>query len=722
MKKMDPFSEENILLKELQDFYTSQQKKSQSKEKFRVKKENNMKKSYVLQIFFDYNLIDNCGYNIYQINEFLHQLNPDSDEIDVQQFFKLIFYLYKTHTVNQGKGPDSEIAELSMDDINDISSHIKPSKDSYNIINLLTEQYKNNTKIFNFSVPDLSNDVFDNVLDYEFISLSSKYMNELKNNIFSKYSEQITEKDLNIFYINFAKINKLLVDLRITSLFNRDILFQYFQIFLKIKSFVLDDPTFNDEFMSFFEKSIPIEEIKEIFDKMILSVDEFNFSFSSIALLINLFAYNLESSKTLIKEEKIRFFFEEILNLKIEDANLSQEKIEEERDEDIFEDYVPESIILNKAKETFGKYSKDDIELISDFLLTLDKVLPQPDENIINFSNEYSYPSKKLYFNEDKKVIPKFPVEKLAVEVEEEKERKILEQEKRAIEKAKKPKKNQKEKVENPYDTFMGEVPNKEQNDIKYHGHEKILTLTHRLIKHTYKEILPNSRVYPSLLKEVLLIPPLCPQKCIESIVECMAEQVNGKFEMAIRRLERAQGYLPKDTTQIDWQTDLFFNLTFGSLYDTLNYDVVAIRYYNECVRITEKLIGADTDTSLPYCFIGELFLKLQEYTWALRSFMKAKKVREETIGAETPDTASIYNNLGVVSYYLESYLPAIGYFKLAYEIYKKMLGLTHPRTMLIKSNLTKMNQLNFNKEVEFKTLSKIATPAQLIKNPKKKK
>ena len=719
---MDPFSEENILLKELQDFYINQQKKSQSKEKFQVKKENNMKKSYIYQIFFDYNLIDNCGYNIYQINEFLHQLNPDSDEIDVQQFFKLIFYLYKTHTVNQGKVSDSEIVELSMDDINDLSSHIKPSKDSYNIINLLTEQYKNNTKIFNFSVPDLSNDVFDNVLDYEFISLSSKYMNELKNKIFSKYCEQITEKDLNIYYINFAKINKLLVDLRITSLFNRDILFQYFQIFLKIKSFVLDDPTFNEEFMSFFEKSIPIDEIKEIFDKMILSVDDFNFSFSSIALLVNLFAYNLESSKTLIKEEKIRFFFEEILHLKIEETNLSQEKIDEEKEEDTFEDYVPESIILNKAKESFGKYGKDDIELISDFLLTLDKVLPQPNENIINFANEYSYPSKKLYFNEDKKVIPKFPVEKLAVEVEEEKERKILEQENRAIERAKKPKKNQKEKVENPYDTFMGEVPNKELSDIKYQGHEKILTLTHRLIKHTYKEILPNSRVYPSLLKEVLLIPPLCPQKCIESIVECMAEQVNGKFEMAIRRLERAQGYLPKDTTQIDWQTDLFFNLTFGSLYDTLNYDIVAIRYYNECVRITEKLIGADADTSLPYCFIGELFLKLQEYNWALRSFMKAKKIREETIGAETPDTASIYNNLGVVSYYLESYLPAVGYFKLAYEIYKKMLGLTHPRTILIKSNLTKMNQLNFNKEVEFKTLSKYATPAQLIKNPKKKK
>ena len=719
---MDPFSEENILLKDLQDFYTNQQKKSQEKEKFQVQKENAMKKSYILQIFFDYNLIDNCGYNIFQISEFLHQLSPESDELDLQQFFKLIFYLYKTHTINKGLS-DSEIVELSMDDINDISSHIKPNKESYNIINLLIDQYKNNTKVFNFSVPDLSNDIFDNILNYEFLSLSSKYMNELKNTIYMKYAEKITEKDMEIYYINFAKINKFLVDLHITSLFKRDILFQYMQIFLKIKSFVLDDPTFNDEFMAFFEKNISIEEIKEIFDKMILTVDDFNFNFSSIALFVSILAYNLESSKTLVKEEKIRFFYEEILNLKItEDANLSQEKIDEEKEEDLFDDYVPESIIFNKAKENFGKYTKDDIELVSDFLLTLDKVLPPPDENILNFANEYSYPTKKLYINEEKKVIPKFPVEKLAVEIEEEKERKIEEQEKRLIEKAKKAKKNQKEKVENPYDTVMGEVPSKELSDIKYLGHEKILTLTHRLIKHTYKEILPNSRVYPSLLKEVLLIPPLCPQKCIESIVESMEEQVNGRYEMAIRRLERAQDYLPKDTTQIDWQTDLFFNLTFGSLYETLNFDVVAMKYYNECVRITEKLIGEDTDTALPYCFIGELFIKLQEYNWALRCFLKAKKVREETIGGETPDTASIYNNLGVVSYYLESYLPAKGYFKLAYEIYKKMLGLTHPRTLLIKSNLTKMNQLNFNKEIEFKTLSKYATPAQLIKNPKKKK
>ena len=713
--------EENILLKDLQDFYSSQQKKSQEIEKFKVKTENNMKKAYIYQLFFEYNLIDTCGYNIFQINEFLHQLNPDSDEIDIKHFYKLIFYLYKIHTINQGVA-DTDIIELSMEDINDLSVNIKSVKENYNIINLLIDQYKNNKKIFKFSNPDFSQEIFDEILNYDFLSLSSKYMNELNNTIFMKYAQKTEENGLNIYYINFSKMNQFLIDNNINSLFKREELFNYMQSFLHIKSFVLDDPTFNDEFMAFFEKNIPINEIREIFDKLILSIDDYNFNFSSIALLMNIFAFNLQSSKELINEEKIRFFFEEILNIKNFENNLTEEKIEEEKEEEVFEDFVPESDTLNKAKENLGNYSKDDIEFVSEFLMTLDKILPEADDNIINFANEYNYPTKNLYFNDKKKIVPKFPVEKLAVEIEEEKERKIAEQEKRMIDKAKKPKKNQKEKVENPYDTVMGEVPNKEINDIRYLGPEKILTLTHRLIKHTYKEILPNTRVYPSLLREVLIIPPLCPQRCIESIVESMEEQVNGRYEMAIRRLERAQDYLPKDNSLIDWQTDLFFNLSFGSLYDILNYDVVAMKYYNECVRITEKLLGADTDTSLPYCFLGELFLKLQEYDWALRSFLKAKNIREETIGGETPDTASTYNNLGVVAYYMESYLPAKGYFKLAYKIKKKILGLTHPRTMLIKSNLTKMNQLNFNKEIEFKTLSKYATPAQLIKNPKKKK
>ena len=42
--------------------------------------------------------------------------------------------------------------------------------------------------------------------------------------------------------------------------------------------------------------------------------------------------------------------------------------------------------------------------------------------------------------------------------------------------------------------------------------------------------------------------------------------------------------------------------------------------------------------------------------------------------------------------------------------------------TIIIKENLSKLKNMNFNKDVEFKTLSKYATPAQFVKNPKKKK
>ncbi len=717
---MESLSKENIILKKLQDFYSYHLKKSSETPEYKAKEENSLTKSYLIKIFFDYCIIDYCGYNIFQINEFLHQLNSSSEELTSQDFYKLIFYLYKIQIINQGVA-DSEITELSIDDINEISTNYKPVTDPNNIINLLIDQFEKNSKIFKYCTPDFTNKIMKEIFDYEFISLSSKYMNVLNNNIFLKYADKDEEK--NLFYINFIKMNKFLIDNHITSLFKTNELLDYMQIFLQIKSPLFEDSTFKEEFLTFFEKNLKDEEIKGFFDKLMLPIEEYNFNFSIIALLMNVFALKLETSKDLPKEEKIKFFYEEILNLKnFEEVNLTEEKIEEEKPEEKVEDYVPESETLNKCKESFGNYSKDDIEFVNEFLLMLDKILPPEDENILMFSNEYDYPTKKVYTNDMKSKIPKFPVERLAVEVEEERERKIEEQEKRQIAKAKKAKKNQKEKVENPYDTVMGEVPNININNERYLGHEKILTLTHRLIKHTFKELLPNSKVYPSLLKEVLIIPPLCPQKCIESIVESMEEQVNGRYELAIRRLEKAQEYLPKDNSLIDWQTDLFFNLSFGSLYDTLGYDVQALKYYYESTRITEKLIGADTDTSLPYCFLGELFVKLQEYNWALRSFLKAKKIREETIGGETPDTAATYNNLGVVAYCMESYLPAKGFFKLAYEIYKSLLGLTHPRTMLIKSNLSKMNQLNFNKEVEFKTLSKYATPAQLVKNPKKKK
>ena len=70
----------------------------------------------------------------------------------------------------------------------------------------------------------------------------------------------------------------------------------------------------------------------------------------------------------------------------------------------------------------------------------------------------------------------------------------------------------------------------------------------------------------------------------------------------------------------------------------------------------------------------------------------------------------------------MESFLPAKNYINLGYEITRSILGLGHPRTLYIKSNLSKLSQLSFNKEVIFKTLQKIPALTQLIQNPKRAK
>lgn len=44
----------------------------------------------------------------------------------------------------------------------------------------------------------------------------------------------------------------------------------------------------------------------------------------------------------------------------------------------------------------------------------------------------------------------------------------------------------------------------------------------------------------------------------------------------------------------------------------------------------------------------------MEEPSFALRLYLKAKTIREETIGGDTVDTATVYNNLGCCMFMLE--------------------------------------------------------------------
>ena len=687
---------------------------------FREKKSNpeikSLSKKSLLQLFYDYNVMDTCGYNILHFNEFLHQLAPgDDDEITTRQYLILIFYIYEVQTKPKFD-EESEVNDISIDNINDISDNRKEIAEGSNLIRIMLEDYESGKKFFKFCIPNMKNELLKPILNFETIEQISKYMYAFNEEIFTKYCTD--NKDKKILYINMTKLNPFFIESHLSSVFRGEELMKYVQVFTK---FELKYESVRADFAAIFESPMSDIQINDFFENNFVSTRELNFTYSSILLLMALLAINLPSTQDADKSEQIRFFFEEILHLKRDDADLIPERIEEEKEEEIHDETLPDSEKLNNAKNKTG-YTKDDSDFLTDFFTTLDKMLPPPDQNVLDFQNSSSTLMNELYTNKKEKKIPKFPVEKLNVEVEEERERQIAKKEAILIEKAKKPKREQRKKDVNPYEIKMGEIIKESEENERFFGKKKINILTQRFLKKNFKETLPNSKVYPSLIKELLSVPISCSKKCMELMVESLEDRTQGHYETAIKRLEKAQEFLPKDINKIDWQIELFFNLSFGSLYESLGYDLMAMRYYLEAVHNSEKFISANPDNALPFCFLGEFFVKIQEFEWALRSFMKAKVIRENTIGGDTIDSATIYNNLGVVCYCMESLLPANGYFQLAYEIYKNLLGVSHPRTLLVKGNLSKLNQLSFNMKVEFKTLSLYPTPPQFMKNPKKKK
>ena len=687
---------------------------------FREKKDNpefkSLTKNSIFQIFFDYNIMDTCGYNILHINEFLHQLVPDdNEEVTFEKFLILIFYIYETQ-IQPKFDEENDVSDLTIENVNDISDNRKEISEGDNIIKIILEDYENGKKFFKFCIPFLKNEYFNQLINYETIDLISKYMYALNEDIFTRYQAQ--RKNTNFYFLNIIKLNALFIENHITSVFKGEELMNFVQVFTK---FNLKYENLRQEFAAIFESQMSENQLNDFYGNNFSSAKDINLSFSSFILLMAILAINLPSTQDADINERIRFFFEEILNLKRDDADLITERIIKEKEEEIDNELLEESEKLNSAKNK-KDFTKDDIELIHEFFTNLDKLCPPPDENVILFSNQYSSPTRSLYTNKIENKIPKFPTEKLYIEKEEEQERQIAKKEVLLISKAKKAKKDPKNKNTNPYDTKMSELLNKEQEEERYLGKENIKSLTNRFIKKTMKEILPNTKVFPTIIKEILSLPENLPQKSMELVVLSLEDRVNGDYEKAIKRLEKAQEFLPKDINKINWQTELYFNLTLGSLYEAMDLNFQTIKYFSEALHNHEKLISFSPDNALPFSFIGEFFIKMKEYEWALRCYSKAKMIREETIGGDTIDTATIYNNLGVAAFCLESYLPANGYFMMAYEIYKNLMGINHMRTIIIKENLSKLKNMNFNKDVEFKTLSKYATPAQLVKNPKKKK
>ena len=753
---MEATLEDNAVLKTLQNLFKENCPKD----------EDSMSKLSVIKLFFDYKIIDSCGYNIFELNDFLNQLNPEEDKINLKNFLILIFFIYKSQLlgstlVNESvKSQNSSIQDISIQDINSLSGEQKQISSSTNIIKIIMNQRDLRTNTYHFLCPNFKEEDIIKIINFEILNFVSKYMNSIENDIFIKYSF-IDEKNNEEYFksmkngteseekpnennnntnsninnngtkdennnnnnnsikpfrlLNIVNFNTLIFDYPIFKNFSCEEITKYLSLFI---------PEFQEKdfpiIKKAFDEKLSKEEIVQIFSQIsaIDNIEELNFSYSSIVILLIQFCLKLKSSEGKTFQDSIDFLFANEFNLAPDNKNEMEQIQEKEEEEEDF-DFVPESETLNEAKN--AKLGDEESELILEVLENLEKTLPPIDMNVLNFANDKPMHANNLYLNKYEVVPAKFPLELLKVEIDERNAKNLAESEKRRIDRAKKPKKRN-ARDPPPKEIHMDEIPNINVSKERYLGKEKAKTLTKNNVKNTFKEIISNAKVYPSLIHEALILPQILPDRIKELIIESYKDHIAGNTEYAIRRLERAEFFLRNFKLPNEPQIDLFFALTFGSFYQELNLNVQAIKYYYKARMISDKFRSDNPDNALVYSFFGSIFLDLKEFEWAFRCFQFAKEQREKIIGGDTLDTAAIYNNMGVVAFYMESFLPSKNYLNLAYEITRSILGLGHPRTLYIKSNLAKLSQLSFNKEVVFKTLSKIPALTQSIQNPKRAK
>ena len=125
-----------------------------------------------------------------------------------------------------------------------------------------------------------------------------------------------------------------------------------------------------------------------------------------------------------------------------------------------------------------------------------------------------------------------------------------------------------------------------------------------------------------------------------------------------------------------------------GFLYKYARYNK-AIEVYNRLIKLYEDFHGKEhSDTASLYNNIGVVYDDLGEYDKALDYYKQALSIREELIGKEHPDTATSYNNIGGVYADLGDYDKALEFHKQALDIRKKVLEKNHPDVAMSYNNI----------------------------------
>ncbi len=158
-----------------------------------------------------------------------------------------------------------------------------------------------------------------------------------------------------------------------------------------------------------------------------------------------------------------------------------------------------------------------------------------------------------------------------------------------------------------------------------------------------------------------------------------------------IDKVEQLYAQADKMATECDYEVAKYEKLLSAYAYFLFGYAKYekAIDIYIRDIQICEDLYGKEhADTATSYNNIGLVYYNLGNYSKGLEYSFSALKIFEKVFGKEHPATASAYNNIGLVYFVSGDCSKAQEYIYKALTIREKVVGKEHPDTATLYGNV----------------------------------
>lgn len=148
-------------------------------------------------------------------------------------------------------------------------------------------------------------------------------------------------------------------------------------------------------------------------------------------------------------------------------------------------------------------------------------------------------------------------------------------------------------------------------------------------------------------------------------------------------------------------EINIFFWCELASLHTAIRQDELAVRLLWRGKRFSDHLPKNHPDKATVWSGLGRVAFHHNEFDLAARSFLKVSNIRECTIGGDTVEAATSYNNIAVSLVAVDREREAVAYLKLSTALFRYFLGEQHPRTLTSERNLSKAQSGNMSTKLE---------------------